>query len=180
MFDRRLHSTVVEALYRLKKYFPDVKVRFKYNSSVPIAACVFDTRSSEYVILINPSSAAMFPPEELALIFAHELLHFFRYDGLEVCEPYVNPILLNIALDAAINRVLYSLDPYSALSLFRRLYGSVPTDAFAILTPEPEPSKPRHPDWVIELWKYVWKSEEPPSPAAIYYALVKHIKVPLS
>lgn len=97
-------------------------IEFKDNirgQKIPIAYWTYNTKSKKEKIVINPDIALKLTIQELSLVIQHEILHKAMYRGIEGAD---NDDIKQIAMDAAINKILFMSTKKSMIKLCDKFY----------------------------------------------------------
>ena len=169
--DMRQHKKLFKACLNLGLTMTDALKLIVVSDEVKVAAWGYDKRTGEEHIYINPRIVKKHSPSHIQLILEHEILHYAGYKGN---SHYKNQELLNVALDALINKILYITYQTRMLTWSRKIY-SEESKRDPVAVARCDIRSEEIPDEKIrKVWAEIWQESETkiPSLASVYYGLL--------
>lgn len=163
-----------DAISNMGLTFLECHKLIEISEEIETAAWCFNTETREERVLFNPVFMDSLDAIGCEVVLYHEILHKALYKGF--AREDLDHQLLNIALDAAVNRVLSRSYPHEVFKAFcDGLYGRHPENTqtpLAIIWYGLDPNRIQ----IESLRNYYikfWDSKEDPSPLEVYYQLLE-------
>gem|GEM_PF-7081044 len=175
-FDIYSYPELFQSITNLGLAFTDCPRLISFSEEVPTAAWAYSPATGKEDILINPSFLEELDATGCEIVLRHEIQHKALYK--EMILQGLDHLILNIALDAAISRVLSRSFPRDVFRDFcETQYGKTPENVespLALAWYGLDPNRIQNPV-LRDLYRKFWSAADDPSPLAIYYDLVWYL-----
>jgi len=172
--DIRQNRKLFKACLNLGLTMTDALKLIVVSDEAEVAAWGYNKETGKEYIYINPRIVKEYSPSYIQLILEHEILHYAGYIGN---SHYKNQELLNVVLDAAINKILYITHRTKMITLSRKVYPeSSKSSPVAIARCDISPHEIPN-ERVREVWMEIWQENEIEIPpiASLYYRLLPKV-----
>jgi hypothetical protein len=162
-------------------------VKLASPEKISTACWQFNAKTKAFTISVNIELVDELENDELRMLLEHELLHHFRYQN---CDNR-NPIMTNIVLDTAINKMLYLYSPEVMSSMSDKIYFKEMTREQGLASPTilacptllPEEIEAIPDEKIREAYISIWGSRQTPAdydqtlpdPTELFFNLVQII-----
>jgi len=138
-----------------------------HTDAIPIAAWAYDKRNNREAILLNTGYVQTLNDDELMVLIEHEVLHRAGYaEGYQFDDDELG----NIALDIALQKILYLRNQELMTRVSRRVYPEESKDC-AICLARCDLQRAEIPERFRPLWDDIWLNSLVPNIYDLYFAI---------
>lgn len=169
----RFEHKLYRACFGLGLNLIDITSLVQINDLPEVACWGYDKKTGEQFIYVN-SKTLRLPVPLIQMVLRHEILHAAGYDTIGGGKEHE---LVNLALDVAINFVIYHAHRSQMRSLSQRIYPKASQQSALVLA-QCHVERAHIKDPVLQQqWHDIWYNDRVPSPTAIYYQLLTDVPV---